>query len=104
MMTKGRMQAHSSNRGQPDYVTKVQFPGVQRIKAAILCLFCSLWPPVALSQTQPEKPAEALYVQLGRVKLNPSRIFQVREASLDRSAIHITLEDGTIGFTEDVMG
>src|ERR1017187_9205246 len=28
----------------------------------------------------------------------------VRGASLDRSAVHITLEDGTIGFTQDVMG
>ena len=31
-------------------------------------------------------------------------MYQVRGASIDRSAIHITLEDGTIGFTEDVMG
>jgi len=28
----------------------------------------------------------------------------VRGASLDRSAIHITLEDGTIAFTKDVLG
>jgi hypothetical protein len=51
-----------------------------------------------------EKPAEALYLQLGQVGLDPSRVYHVREASLDRSAVHITLEDGTIGFTQDVMG
>jgi hypothetical protein len=52
----------------------------------------------------PEKPAEALYLQLGQVNLDPGQVYQVRGASLDRSAIHITLEDGTIGFTHDVMG
>jgi Peptidase family M1 domain len=51
-----------------------------------------------------EKPAETLYLQLGQVGLDPARVYHVREASLDRSAVHITLEDGMIGFTQDVMG
>lgn len=51
-----------------------------------------------------DKPAEALYLQLGMVALDAARVYQVRQASLDRSAVHITLEDGTIGFTQDVMG
>ena len=50
------------------------------------------------------KPAEALYLQLGQVGLDPARVYQVRGASLDRAAVHITLEDGTIAFTQDVMG
>src|SRR5439155_11454936 len=29
---------------------------------------------------------------------------KVREASLDRAALHISLDDGTIGFTEDAAG
>ncbi len=49
-------------------------------------------------------PAESLYLQLGSVGLDPTRVFRVREASIDRAAIHITLEDGTIAFTKDVMG
>ncbi len=49
-------------------------------------------------------PADALYVQLGSVGLDASRVFKVRGATLDRSAIHITMEDGTIAFTKDVMG
>src|SRR6202043_1204275 len=31
-------------------------------------------------------------------------VYQVRDASLDRAAIHITLEDGTIALTQDVLG
>ena len=58
----------------------------------------------ALADNPSEKPAEALYLQLGQVGLDPARVYQVRGASLDRSAVHIALEDGTIGFTQDVMG
>ncbi len=50
------------------------------------------------------KPGEALYLQLGKVGLDPTRVYQVRGASLDRSAVHITFDDGTIAFTQDVMG
>lgn len=55
-------------------------------------------------EAQTAKPAEALYLELSQVTLDPARVYHVREASLDRSAIHITLEDGTIAFTKDVMG
>ena len=59
-----------------------------------------------LSQETPsaQKPAETLYLQLRNVGLDKSRVYHVREASIDRSSIHITLDDGTIGFTEDVAG
>jgi hypothetical protein len=50
------------------------------------------------------KPAEALYLELGKVGLDPARVYQVRGASLDRSSIQISLDDGTIAFTRDVMG
>ncbi len=55
-------------------------------------------------ENAPDKPAETLYLQLGQIGLDPGRVYQVRGASLDRPAVHITLEDGTIGFTQDVMG
>jgi hypothetical protein len=48
--------------------------------------------------------AESLYLQLRSVGLDRSRVYRVREASFDRAAIHITLDDGTIAFTEDVNG
>jgi hypothetical protein len=48
--------------------------------------------------------AESVYLQLNSVGLDPARVFRVRDASLDRPSIHITLEDGTIAFTRDVLG
>lgn len=61
-----------------------------------------------LSQDAPKPPradsAESLYLQLRGVGLDKSRVYRVREVSVNRAAIHITLEDGVIGFTEDVMG
>lgn len=51
-----------------------------------------------------DKPAEALYLQLGRVGLDSARVYQVRDAALERGAVHLSLDDGTIAFTEDVMG
>jgi len=56
------------------------------------------------AQAGPPGPAESLYLQLSTVGLDPERVFKVRGASLDRSAIHITLEDGSIAFTKDVLG
>jgi Peptidase family M1 domain len=52
----------------------------------------------------PPKVAEPLYLQLGGVGLDPARVYRVRDAALDRAAIHIALADGTIAFTQDVMG
>jgi Peptidase family M1 domain len=57
-----------------------------------------------LVQAHRPGPAESLYLQLSGVGLDPTRVFGVRGAALDRSAIHITLEDGTIAFTKDVLG
>jgi peptidase M1-like protein len=48
--------------------------------------------------------AESLYLRLRSVGLDKSRVFQARNVSIDKAAFHITLEDGTIAFTEDVAG
>ncbi len=96
------------------YVTKV--PSI-RCKAAVILAACVAallsalaWgeqatpaPPTSIQAHQPG-PAESLYLQLGSVGLDSTRVFKVRDAALDRSAIHITLEDGTIAFTKDVLG
>ena len=47
-------------------------------------------------QTHKSGPAESLYLQLSSIGLESTRVFRVRDSSLDRPAIHITLEDGTI--------
>lgn len=92
-------------RESPTYVTKVLLKAQGlRVAAAIWLAVCLLPAARAEDETPPAKPAEALYLQLGHVGLDPARVYQVRGASLDRSAVHITLEDGTIGFTKDVMG
>ena len=54
-------------------------------------------------QKEPQ-PAAALYTRLGSVGLDPARVYRVRDAELDRPGFHLTLEDGEVGFTEDVLG
>ena len=64
-------------------------------------------PPVQLpaqSQAQPRHSAEELFLRLGAVGLDASRAYHVREAHIDRPGFYLTLEDGTIAFTEDVLG
>jgi len=84
-------------------VTKVLLTTRTLLPAVIWIALCprgaAATPPVTAG-----KPAENLYLQLGEVGLDPARVYQVRGASLTRGAIQISLEDGTIGFTQDVMG
>ena len=47
---------------------------------------------------------EALYLRLQSVGLDKSRVYNIREVTLERAAFHITFDDGTIAFTEDVDG
>src|SRR5215469_2164801 len=102
-MTGRRIQAHSSNGGIKNHVTKVL--GTCRISwIAGLCVFAFILPRTYAADHAPAKTAESLYLQLGQVGLDPARVYQVRDASLDRSSIHISLEDGTIAFTQDVWG
>jgi len=52
----------------------------------------------------PLNSAENLYRQLRTVSLSKQRVFRLRDVSIDRAAFHITVNDGTIAFTEDVAG
>jgi hypothetical protein len=52
----------------------------------------------------PGGPAESLYLKLRNVSLDGSKVYKIREAYLDRAAVHISLDDGTIAFTENVQG
>jgi len=56
------------------------------------------------TSTAPQAPAALLYSQIRSVGLDASRVFLIRDASIDRDQLHITLADGTIAFTEDVNG
>ena len=46
----------------------------------------------------------ALYARIRSVGLDPQRVYQVRDASIDRPSLHIDLDDGTVAFTEDICG
>jgi len=89
-------------------VTKV--PAAARHFAILLaiglgfCSFATHRAQAASPDTHAPGPAESLYQQLAHVGLAPERVFRVRDASLDRAAVHITLESGTIAFTQDVLG
>jgi hypothetical protein len=59
---------------------------------------------VTIEAQNTRKAAEELYLQLRAVGLDPKKVYQVREISLDREKFHITLQDGTIAFTQEVNG
>lgn len=46
----------------------------------------------------------ALYARIGSLGLDEHRVYQVRGAAIDRPNLHLTLDDGTIAFTEDLCG
>jgi hypothetical protein len=54
-------------------------------------------------QTSPG-PAVTLYRQLRNLELDPARVYRIRDAGLDRADIHITLNSGTIAFSQSVEG
>jgi len=86
-------------------VTKVLLRTLRsRIAPAICIAVCSVVAAQAAGNTPAEKPGETLYLQLGQVGLDVARVYRVRDASIDRPSLHITLEDGTIAFAQDVMG
>ena len=76
--------------------------------ALIVVILTAFAAPCAYPQTSArhseQHPAGVLYSRLGSVGLDPARVYHVRDAELDRPGFHLTLEDGVIGFTEDVLG
>lgn len=48
--------------------------------------------------------ADQLYTQLRSVGLDRNRVYQIREAAIDRNSLHISMQDGLIAFTSDVCG
>jgi hypothetical protein len=49
-------------------------------------------------------PSALLYRQLRDVHLDPTKVYRIREASIEREDVHITLDDGVIAFTQAVDG
>jgi len=95
-----RTQAHSRRQYGSLEVTNVT------LRAALsACLFASL-SSLLFSQAPADSqgPANSLYLKLQSVGLDKSRVFKVRDGAIDRASLHISLEDGTIAFTQDVDG
>ncbi|MGE5206839.1 MAG: hypothetical protein ACM3PW_14580, partial [Chlamydiota bacterium] len=56
------------------------------------------------SVPSPPDTAATLYQQLGSVGLDSARVFHIRGASIEHPNLHVTFNDGVIGFTKDVLG
>ncbi|MGA8151239.1 MAG: M1 family aminopeptidase [Terriglobales bacterium] len=93
----------------------VQMRGIYRIAACVLVLAghlvgqalpnpSSATVPALTTLTRQMSPAEDLFLRLGRVGLDKSQIYRVRNVSIDRGGFSISLNDGVIGFTEEVAG
>ena len=78
--------------------------------SALLLLVALVLCDSASPQTGPEghdafsRSVQDLYAQLQQVGLDEKRVYRVRNVSFDRAAFHISLDDGTLGFTRDVLG
>ncbi len=75
----------------------------------IILVWCLCAVPFAVAQSTSPDPhcpqtTAALYSRIGTVGLDPGRVYRVRDASLDRPSLNVTLEDGTLAFTEDICG
>jgi hypothetical protein len=99
-MTNTRTQAHS--RGKTGRVEVTDVTGRPRWLGLLLLVISA----VACSQTTAPSPGreESLYLNLRSVGLDASRVYKVRSASLDRGAVHLSLDDGTIAFTQQADG
>ena len=76
------------------------------MRAKWLGIALLLLAPFAESQPDSGKAgtAEALYLRLRSVGLDSTRSYRIRDASLDRGSAHVSLDDGTITFTEEADG
>src|SRR5512142_982716 len=71
-----------------------------RLFSVLIALLLAGVPAVA----QTPGPASALYRQLRSVGLDPTRVYDVRDAVLQREDLHLALDNGTIAFTRAVDG
>ncbi len=62
------------------------------------------WVLAAGPSLQCPQTTSGLYARIRSVGLDPQRVYQVRDASIDRPNLHIDFDDGTLAFTEDICG
>jgi len=61
-------------------------------------------PPAANVEAPPPGPGLVLYRKLTTLGIDARAVYGIRDAALDREDVHITLDDGVIGFLEAVDG
>ena len=59
---------------------------------------------LAQAKTPSGGPAESLYLRLRSVGLDSSHVYRIRHTDLVRGSVRISLDDGTIAFTEEADG
>jgi hypothetical protein len=71
---------------------------------SVLLLIASAAAGVGSPPVDNAGPAVSLYRQLRDLGLDPARVYRIRDASMDRGEIHISLMSGTIAFSQSVDG
>ena len=82
----------------------VKVVSVAILLSAVAVLGRAQTPNVADDQAAAKNTAQTFYLKLRSIGLDKSKVYKIREASLDRAQLHISLDDGTIAFTEAVDG
>src|SRR4051812_13356818 len=81
---------------------RTYFSNVRRF-GVLPALFMALTVTCVAQVAQPG-PAASLYRRIGNLGLDPQQVYNIRDAALDREDIHISLDDGTVAFTEAING
>lgn len=85
-------------------VRRSAWRGVWLGLAFVLPLVAQTVPSASFAPQPHAGPATALYQQLRTVGLDPERVYNVREAGINRSGVHLSFDEGTIAFTKSVEG
>lgn len=75
-----------------------------KLRTALVVLWFGTVCGSLLSAQQAPGSAAALYRRLGSVGLDATRVYRVRDASIEREDIHLSLNNGVIAFTQAVDG
>ena len=69
----------------------------------VLLVFAACLVSAQTAESTPA-PEESLYLKLQSVGLDSARVYKIRDGAIDRGAVHISLDDGAIAFTQEVDG
>lgn len=72
--------------------------------SAWLLLACAIGGVAQADSPSQTKSVLPLYRALRTVRLDPARVYRIREASIDRDDLHIFFNDGIVVFTREVEG